>query len=85
MASGPELLRNWYCGLDHGRSMKKKTKKEFDDATRAGVMKEMAKPRMSKSAREGEINLAAARTVSAKRKSEADLIREVPGSTSNRN
>jgi hypothetical protein len=51
--------------------MKKKTKKELDDATRASVLKEMAKPRMSKSAREGEMNLAAARTVSAKRESEA--------------
>jgi hypothetical protein len=42
--------------------MKKKAKKEFDEgATRASVKKEMAKPRMSKSAREGELNLAAAR------------------------
>ena len=41
--------------------MKKKAKKEFGEATRASVKKEMAKPRMSKSAREGEINLAAAR------------------------
>jgi hypothetical protein len=41
--------------------MKKKAKKEFDEATRASVKTEMAKPRMSKSAREGELNLAAAR------------------------
>jgi hypothetical protein len=31
--------------------MKKKTKKRFGDATRASVRKEMAKPRMAKSAR----------------------------------
>jgi hypothetical protein len=36
--------------------MKKKTKKEFAEATRASVKKEMAKPRMSKSAREKEVN-----------------------------
>jgi hypothetical protein len=36
----------------HGRSMKKKAKKEFGEATRASVKKEMAKPRMSKSVRE---------------------------------
>jgi hypothetical protein len=41
--------------------MKKKAKKEFGEATRASVKKEMAKPRMSKSAREGELNLAAPR------------------------
>jgi hypothetical protein len=33
--------------------MKKKAKKEFGEATRASVNKEMAKPRMAKSAREG--------------------------------
>jgi hypothetical protein len=38
--------------------MKKKAKKEFGETTRASVRKEMAKPRMSKSAREGELNLA---------------------------
>jgi len=37
--------------------MKKKAKRKFDEATRASVRKEMAKPRMSKSAREEEINL----------------------------
>jgi hypothetical protein len=36
--------------------MKKKAKRKFGDATRASVRKEMAKPRMSKSAREEEIN-----------------------------
>jgi len=46
--------------------MKKKAKEEFDGATRASVKKEMAKPRMAKSAREAEINLAAARIVPGK-------------------
>jgi len=32
--------------------MKKKVRKEFGEATRASVKKEMAKPRMAKSARE---------------------------------
>jgi hypothetical protein len=41
--------------------MKKKPKKEFGVATRARVKKEMAKPRMAKSVREGEISLGAAR------------------------
>jgi hypothetical protein len=36
--------------------MKKKAKKEFDEAIRASVRKEMAKPRMAKSAREEEVN-----------------------------
>ena len=34
--------------------MNKKAKKELGEATRASVKKEMAKPRMAKSAREGE-------------------------------
>jgi hypothetical protein len=42
---------------------KKKAMKESDNATRADVEKEMAKPRIAKSAREEEVNLAAARTV----------------------
>jgi hypothetical protein len=46
--------------------MKKKTKKELGEATRASVKKEMAKPRMAKSAREGEINLAAVRIAPVK-------------------
>jgi hypothetical protein len=37
--------------------MKNKVKKELDGATRASVKKEMAKPRMAKSAREAEANL----------------------------
>jgi hypothetical protein len=41
--------------------MKKKAKKEFDEATRASVKKEMAKPRMAKSARITELNLDTAR------------------------
>jgi len=46
--------------------MKKKAKKEFGAATRASVKKEMAKPRMAKSAREGEINLGSARIAPGK-------------------
>jgi len=46
--------------------MKKKGKKGLDAATRASVKKEMAEPRMSKSAREGEIKLAAARIAPSK-------------------
>jgi hypothetical protein len=46
--------------------MKKKAKKEFGGATRASVKKEMAKPRMAKSAREAEMNLAAARIAPGK-------------------
>ena len=46
--------------------MKKKAKKEFGEATRASVKKEMAKPRMAKSAREGETTLAAARIAPGK-------------------
>jgi hypothetical protein len=47
--------------------MKKKAKKEFADATLASVKKEMAKPRLAMSAREGEINPAAGRMARAKR------------------
>ena len=36
-------------------------KKESDNATRASIRKEMAKPRMAKSAREAELNLDAER------------------------
>ena len=46
--------------------MKKKVKKDFGEATRASVRKEMAKPRMSKSAREGQLKLADARVAPAK-------------------
>jgi hypothetical protein len=46
--------------------MKKKAKKDFGEATRASVKKELAKPRMTKSAREGQINPAAARNVLGK-------------------
>jgi hypothetical protein len=41
--------------------MKNKLNKEFDGVTRASVKKEMAKPRMAKSAREAEMKLVAAR------------------------
>jgi hypothetical protein len=47
--------------------MKKKAKKESGEATLAGVKKEMAKPRLAMSAREGEINPAAGRIVPVKR------------------
>ncbi len=47
--------------------MKKKTKKEFGEATLASVKKEMAKPRLAMSAREGEINLAAGQMAAVKR------------------
>lgn len=46
--------------------MKRKYKKESDEATQASVKKEMAKPRMAKSAREAEVNLAAARIAQGK-------------------
>jgi len=46
--------------------MKKKAKKELGEATRARVMEEMAKPRMAKTAREGEMYLAAARIARGK-------------------
>lgn len=47
--------------------MKRKYKKESDEATQASVMKEMAKPRMTKSAREEEANRAVGRTMPVKR------------------
>ncbi len=47
--------------------MKKKARKEAGEATCASVRKEMAKPRMAKSARENQISLAAARIVQGKR------------------
>jgi hypothetical protein len=46
--------------------MKKKAKKESGEATLASVRKEMAKPRVAKSAREGEMNLAAAQIAPGK-------------------
>ncbi len=46
--------------------MKNKVKKEFDGAIRASVKKEMAKPRMAKSAREAEMKLVAARIARVK-------------------
>ena len=45
------------------KCMPKKEAKKEDNTTRADVEKEMAKPRIAKSAREEEVNLAAARTV----------------------
>ena len=45
----------------YGRMLHKKTKKEPSNATRARVKKEMAKPRMARSARVAELNLDTAR------------------------
>ena len=47
--------------------MKKKSRKKFGEATRDSVKKEMAKPRMAKSAREEVLNRSAGRIASAKR------------------
>jgi hypothetical protein len=47
--------------------MKKKAKKEFGEATRDSVKKEMAKPRIAKSAREEEVNRAAGRIMPVNR------------------
>jgi hypothetical protein len=41
--------------------LRRKSKKELDNSTRASVKKEMAKPRMAKSARIAEGNLDTAR------------------------
>ena len=57
-ASGDEV-KSTRC--HHGCSMKKKAKKESDEATLASVKSEMAKPRIANSAREAEMNLFAAR------------------------
>jgi hypothetical protein len=45
----------------YGGMLHKKTKKELSNTTRAGVEKEMAKPRMARSARITELNLDTAR------------------------
>jgi hypothetical protein len=47
--------------------VKKKAKKEFGEATLARVKKEMAKPRLAKSARRVVVAIAAGRTVPVKR------------------
>ena len=52
---------------------KKKTKKESGAATRASVKKEMAKPRMAKSAREEVLKRSARRIRPAKRAKAAVL------------
>jgi hypothetical protein len=56
--------------------MKKKTKKEPGEATLASVKKEMAKPRMTKSAQEGELLLAERCRLSGERPS-CSCIRSV--------
>jgi len=58
--------------------MKKKTKKEFGEATLISVQKEMAKPRRTKSAREGALNLAAGRMVAAQRGNAKIQFRQLP-------
>jgi hypothetical protein len=45
---------------------KKKTKRESGEATLASVKRELAKPRMTKSARKDELNLVAARIAQGK-------------------
>jgi len=47
--------------------MKKKARERTGEVTRASVKKEMAKPRMAKSVREGEMIRAASRMASRKR------------------
>jgi hypothetical protein len=47
--------------------MKRKAKKKLGEAVLASVKKEMAKPRLAMSAREGETDIAAGRTVPVKR------------------
>jgi hypothetical protein len=51
----------------HGWSMKRKAKKKLGEAVLACVKKEMAKPRLAMSAREGETDIAVGRTVPVKR------------------
>ena len=46
--------------------MKSKIKKEFDGATPGSGIKEVAKPRMTKSVREAEMKLVAARIAQGK-------------------
>jgi hypothetical protein len=55
------------CYPRHGYMSKKQAKKESGKAILAGVKKEMAKPRMAKSARKEEVNQAAAWIVRGKR------------------
>jgi hypothetical protein len=56
----------------------KKAKKEPGNVTRASVKKEMAKPRLAMSAREGEINLTAGRMVPVKRGNAKRQLRPLP-------
>jgi hypothetical protein len=52
----------------HHGCMKTKRTKELGETARISVQKEMAKPRMSKSVREAETNLAASRIMSTHEK-----------------
>src|SRR5882757_2995719 len=64
-------VRNWTDWLrsccHHALMPQRKSKRESDKATVRAVRKEMAKPRLTKSSRTGEANLAAARIKRAKR------------------
>ena len=54
-------LHGFHLDVMYGCMLHKKTKKEPGNATRASVRKEMAKPRMARSARIAELNLDTAR------------------------
>jgi hypothetical protein len=55
-------LHRFHLDVIIGAMLHKKSKKEPDNATHASVKKEMAKPRMARSARIAELNLDTART-----------------------
>ena len=58
--------------------MKKKAKKESGKATLAGVKKEMAKPRMARSARIAELNLDTARIPEQPSATMAGIVKIIP-------
>jgi hypothetical protein len=55
--------------------MNKKAKKKFGDATRAGVSREIAKPRMAKSARNEESKRSASRFLLSQMKGSVSIAR----------
>ncbi len=55
-------LHGFYCRCHDEHMLHKTVKKESSDVTRAGVLKEMAKPRMARSAKIAELNLDTTRT-----------------------
>jgi hypothetical protein len=61
-----------------GSILHSKVKREPGNATLASVKKEMAKPRLAMSAREGEINLTAGRMVPVKRGNAKRQLRPLP-------